>query len=210
LVEANEDCFTTNHIKKERPMTTEEIQSVNQVIGILAEETRTMAKGKPELLLGTPEDFVEGLISRTIDDRYQGNDIVRRWGEVFRDSYKAGTYRDKVAAAAAEPGVGLKDGGPHLLFAEAWAALASCELTRKIGALSPDQLGEVAVLCSQNLLKWSQAGYRMDWHPLEADKQSIDRSSPVGRWTSDWMKTRIPSTSDAPKAGKKRFWQFWK
>lgn len=191
-------------------MTTEETQSVNRAIGILAEETRMMAKGNPELLSGSAANFVEGLISKAISDHYKGNDIVQRWGEVFRDSYKAGTYKDKVVAAAAEPVVGLKDGGPHLLFAEAWAALAGCELTRKIGALSPDQMSEVAVLCSQSLLKWSQAGYRMDWHPLETDKQVVDQSSPVGSWTADWMKSGIPSTSDAPKAGKKRFWQFWK
>lgn len=189
-------------------MTTEETQSVNQAIGILAEETRMMAKGNRELLSGSATDFVEGLISKAISDHYKGNDIVQRWGEVFRDSYKAGTYKDKVVVASAEPGVGLKDGGPHLLFAEAWAALAGCELTRKIGTLSSDQMGEVADLCSQNLLKWSQAGYRMDWHPLETDKQVVDQSSPVGSWTADWMKSRIPPTVGA--ARKKKFWQFWK
>lgn len=191
-------------------MTTEEIQSVNQVIGVLAQETQMMAKVNPELLSGAVEDFVDRVISKTVDDHYRGNDIAQRWGEIFRDSCKTRVCRDNVSTAAAEPGIGLKDGGPHLLFAETWAALANCELTRKIGKLSPDQMGEIAALCSQNLLKWSQTGYRMDWHPLETDKQSVDRLAPVGCWTTDWMKNRIPLTSDAPKARKKKFWQFWK
>jgi hypothetical protein len=188
-------------------MTTEEIQRVNEVVGMLAQEAQTMAKGSPELLSGSAEDFVDRLISRTVDSHYKGNDIVQRWGGIFRDSCKARAYRDNVANAVAGPGIGLKDGGPHLLFAETWTALADCELTRKMGALTPDQLAEIASLCGENLLKWSQAGFRLDWHPMEAGKQSVDRSAPVGSWTADWMKTRIPS---AAPARKKKFWQFWK
>ncbi|MFZ4455976.1 MAG: hypothetical protein ACOYOT_07120 [Bacteroidales bacterium] len=173
-------------------------------VDMFLESMHNVVKENPQLKLGSPEELIEKVRLRIIDDFSYIREDKKKLDFFYK--MKDLPCKDVVMHWASNPEIALTNEGSHLLFAEAWIRISIAMLLAKKNQV--DDLLQVSFICCKLLSDWSKVGYRLDWQPNNEKVNHLSKSSPVGIWTIEWAKDQ--SRSKINIKVKKKWWQFFK
>ena len=140
----------------------------------------------PKLSECSVEEFIESVFKGIHADSYKAAVDQEQYMRLVGDVQKPKAITDLIDSVVEERVPGIAPGDPHLKFAHAWFAnvLATQMATSQPIQVDGGAIHALALVCSMYLQKWRDAGYRLDWHPMNRDTEEDGENAPKGCWVA--------------------------